>query len=199
MVVTRPRPTAKIRAVAPFSLDADATARLYGQHARSMVVFFARRIYDADTAVDLTAETFAAAFADRHQFRGTTEPEAIGWIYGIARHQLSAYFKKGQVERRALTKLGVQRREMTDAELERIDELAGTAELRERVAAGLARLSPEQQEALQLRVVQERSYEETAIELGVSEQTARARVSRGLRALSQELPDAQLVGRHEVA
>ena len=193
------RPGAKISAVASFSLDADTTARLYRQHARAMVVFFARRIYDADTAVDLTAETFAAAFADRRQFRGATEQEAIGWIYGIARHQLSAYFKKGQVERRALAKLGVGRREMTDAELERIDELAGTAELRERVAAGLARLSPEQREALRLRVVEECSYEETAIALGISEQTARARVSRGLRALAEQIPDPEPVGKHEAA
>jgi RNA polymerase sigma-70 factor (ECF subfamily) len=176
--------------VARPTLDGDAISRLYRQHARSMVVFFARRIYDAETAVDLTAETFAAAFADRRQFRGSTDQEAIGWIYGIARHQLSAYFKRGQVERRALVRLGVQRRDMTDAELERIDELAGVAALRRRVAAALTRLSPEQQAAMQLRIVDERSYEETARLLGVSEQTVRARVSRGLRALAQELPDA---------
>jgi predicted DNA-binding protein (UPF0251 family) len=48
-------------------------------------------------------------------------------------------------------------------------------------------LSVEQRDALRLRVVEERSYAEVALLLGVSEQAARARVSRGLRALAGAL------------
>ena len=51
----------------------------------------------------------------------------------------------------------------------------------------LARLIDDQRDALRLRVVEERSYPEVADALGVSEQTARARVSRGLRALARAL------------
>jgi RNA polymerase sigma-70 factor (ECF subfamily) len=51
----------------------------------------------------------------------------------------------------------------------------------------LGRLSDEQREALQLRVVEETPYEEVARRLGVSEQAARARVSRGLRTLQRAL------------
>jgi RNA polymerase sigma-70 factor (ECF subfamily) len=46
-------------------------------------------------------------------------------------------------------------------------------------------LPDEQRRALELRVVEERSYEEVAEQLGVTQETARARVSRGLRALGQ--------------
>jgi RNA polymerase sigma-70 factor (ECF subfamily) len=42
--------------------------------------------------------------------------------------------------------------------------------------------------AIELRIVRELPYPEVAAELGVSEQTARARVSRGLRALRQAMP-----------
>ena len=55
----------------------------------------------------------------------------------------------------------------------------------------LAELGPEQREAVRLRVVDELGYPAVAARLGVSEQTARARVSRGLRAL------AAAVDRHE--
>jgi RNA polymerase sigma-70 factor (ECF subfamily) len=55
----------------------------------------------------------------------------------------------------------------------------------------LARLSVEQRRALDLRIVQERSYAEVASDLGISELAARARVSRGLRALGRAL-DMQL-------
>jgi RNA polymerase sigma-70 factor, ECF subfamily len=45
----------------------------------------------------------------------------------------------------------------------------------------------EQGDALRLRVIDERSYPEIAETLGVSEQAARARVSRGLRRLADAL------------
>lgn len=52
--------------------------------------------------MDLVAETFAQAFADRRAFRGSGEGEAVAWIFGIGRHRLDEYFRHGVVERRAL-------------------------------------------------------------------------------------------------
>jgi RNA polymerase sigma factor (sigma-70 family) len=161
-------------------LDADAIARLYDRHARTLLAFLARRTAEPEVAVDLLAETFASAFKDRRSFRGD---DPLAWLYGIARHQLADYFRRGRVERRALARLGVQRRALTDAEYDRIEELAGSRELRDEVAAALASLTPEHRDAVRLRVVEERPYPEVARSLGISEQTARARVSRALRAL----------------
>jgi RNA polymerase sigma factor (sigma-70 family) len=165
-------------------LAADDFADLYDRHARTLLQFFQRRVYDPETAVDLMAETFAAAFRDRRAFRGE-DPTA--WLFGIARHQLSAYYRHGAVERRALARLGVERRALTDGELERIEQLAGTAELRDEVARALAELSDEHRAALELRVVQERSYDEVARLLRISEPTARQRVARALRALGRRV------------
>ena len=60
-------------------------------------------------------------------------------------------------------------------------------ELRGAVAAALAELHDDQREALRLRVVCELEYATVAQRLGVSEATARARVSRGLRRLAGAL------------
>jgi RNA polymerase sigma factor (sigma-70 family) len=168
-------------------LAADDFSALYDRHAGTLVLFFQRRTYDPEAAVDLMAETFAAAFRDRGAFRGRDDEAATAWLFGIARHQLSAYYRRGAVERRALARLGVDRRALTDAEIERIEQLAGTAELRGEVARALAELSAEHREALELRVVQERSYDEVARMLRVSEPTARQRVARALRALGRGL------------
>lgn len=86
-----------------------------------------------------------------------------------------------------MERLRIGHREPTEAEYERIVELAGLAEERHRVAQRLDELAPETQLAVRLRVVEERSYTEVAAQLGTTEQTARARVSRGLRALGEEL------------
>lgn len=166
-------------------LTGDDITRLYGREAKELLVFFARRVFDPEAAVDLVGETFAAAFEDREQFRGASEPEAVGWIYGIARHRLSGYFRRGSVERSAMGRLGVERRGLTDPEYERIEELSVTAELRDRVRARMERLAPGLRDAVSLRVVEERSYPDVAAALGISEENARARVSRGLRALAE--------------
>jgi RNA polymerase sigma-70 factor (ECF subfamily) len=152
-----------------------------------MLSFLVRRTYDPEVAVDLVAETFAAAFEARGTFRGATDEEAAGWVYGIARNQLGAWYRRGDVERRALRRLGVERRPLNDDEVERIDDLAELAELRERVAVLMDELPADARAAVRLRVVGERSYREVATALGVSEDTARARVSRALRALAERL------------
>ncbi len=168
-------------------LDADAISQLYSRHARDVLRFCARRTLDPETAVDLMAESFAVAFEQRAKYRGRTEEEALGWLYGIARNLLANHHRRGAVHRRALKKLEVERRPLRPEELDRIEELAGLSELRGRVARHLGELPAEQQEALRLRVVDELDYAEVAARTGLSEQTVRARVSRGLRALERRL------------
>jgi len=166
-------------------LDSSDFANLYDRHAAELLGFFVRRTYDPDVGVDLLAETFAVAFRDRRQFRGEDLAAARPWLYGIARHRLAMYFRRGRVERRALARLGVERRALSEPEYDRIEELATAGELRERLAVALDGLPAEQRDALRLRVVEGLPYSDVARELGVSEQTARARTSRALRALRE--------------
>lgn len=137
--------------------------------------------------MDLTAETFAQAYVSRRRFRSGEEREACAWVQVIANRQLARYFRKGRAERRALERLGLEVPQLSSDDLARVTELAGLADLRAAVRRGLMCLSERQREALELRVVEERSYRDVAERLGVSEQTARARVSRGLKALAKAI------------
>jgi RNA polymerase sigma-70 factor (ECF subfamily) len=165
----------------------DDFVELYRREAEMVLLFCARRVLDAEAALDLTAETFAQAFRGRRSFRGTTEPEARAWLLTIARRQIARYLRRGALDRRALQRLGVQVPQLDDGQVEEIERRAGLAELRAALAAELERLSADQREALRLRVVEERPYDEVARSLGITEATARARVSRGLRALAASL------------
>jgi RNA polymerase sigma-70 factor, ECF subfamily len=171
-------------------VDVDAVADLYDSMSQSVLVFFARRTYDGEIALDLTAETFARALEARRRFRGAGEREGAAWVWGIARNVLGEFFKRGQVERRALRRLGLEPPAVTCDEIERIEQLAGVERLREAVATALAELAEDQREALRLRIVDELDYPIVAGRLGVSEATARARVSRGLRRLAVTLEGA---------
>jgi RNA polymerase sigma factor (sigma-70 family) len=165
-------------------LDANDISELYRSHARALLSFFARRVLDPEVALDLVAETFAAAFAGRAQCRAGDQDEALRWVYGIAHNQYAGYIRRGAVQKRALAKLGVEVPTMTEHAYERIIELTGLERLRGRIAGALEQLPDDQRVALELRVVGERPYSEFAAELGITEQVARARVSRGLRSLA---------------
>jgi RNA polymerase sigma-70 factor (ECF subfamily) len=167
--------------------EPSAFADVYHAEARRLLVFFARRTFDVEVARDLTAETFAQAFEHRRRFRGSSDAEGTAWLYGIARHQLGRYFRRGVVHQKAVERLGIEVPAIPDDDYQRIVELAGLSDLRHCIATALSGLGPDERQALRLRIVDERSYAEVAATLGVSEQTARARVSRALRRLADAI------------
>jgi RNA polymerase sigma-70 factor (ECF subfamily) len=162
-------------------------AEAYDRHARSILIFLARRTCDPETAMDLAAETFAQAFASRRRFRGRTDEDAAAWFFAIARNVLSRYVRRGTAERRALTRLGVEVPSLEPEDLARVVELAGLDDLRGAVARELGALTDEHRAALQLRVVEQLPYDDIARRLAISETAARARVSRGLRTIGRAL------------
>jgi RNA polymerase sigma-70 factor (ECF subfamily) len=177
-------------------LDARSLAELFRDEGPRLLAFATRRTFDAELALDVVGEAFALAFERRARFRGTTREEAVAWLYAICRTVLDHEFRRRSTERRALRRLGVERPTLGEEERQRIEDLAGLAGLRTVVACELERLPHDQRDAVRLRVVDELSYDDLAVHLGIKQQTARARVSRGLRALSEavtpleDLPDA---------
>jgi RNA polymerase sigma factor (sigma-70 family) len=151
------------------------------------LVFLTRRTLDIAIAADMTAETFALAFSSWSRLRGRSVGEVRAWLFTVAERQVSRYLRRARVEMRAVRRLGIRVNPVGEDEIAVIEERAGLGELRAVLGVELARLSVEQRDALRLRVVEERSYAEVAVALGVSEQAARARVSRGLRALAAAL------------
>lgn len=167
--------------------DPAAFGAFYEQHAQRLLVFLTRRVLNVEVALDLMSETFAVALERCRDFRGSTPDEELGWLYAIARSQLSHFWRDGDVERRALQRLGLEAAHLTDPEIERVEQLAGIADLAAQANGAIAKLPSDQQDALRLRVVDELDYSVIASQLGISEQAVRARVSRGLRTLASEL------------
>ncbi|MCW2984867.1 MAG: polymerase sigma factor [Conexibacter sp.] len=184
------------RLVAPLT-DAQGFVDLYRRESPMLLTFCARRVLDAETALDLTAETFAQAFRGRRGFHGTTEPEARAWLLTIARRQIAGFLRKGMLDRRLVERVGIAVPVLAPDEIAEVERRAGLPQLRATLGAELAKLSGEQREALRLRVVEERPYDEVARSLGVTEATARARVSRGLRAMGAALEPRRLNGGEE--
>jgi RNA polymerase sigma factor (sigma-70 family) len=169
-------------------LDVDA---LYERYHDELLLYLVRRTADVEVALDLWSETFAQAVAGRGKYRGRTEAEAAAWLYSIAKNQLARYLRRGYAERRAMQKLGLERPPADDELVADIWQRAQLEATRAELSAALATLSEPVREAVKLRVVDERPYLEVANRLKITEQAARARVSRGLTALAEVLEVAR--------
>ena len=69
--------------------DPDAFATFRSRHMQGVLAFFRRRVGPGELALELTAETFAAAFEASRRYQLRAEP-ACTWLYGIAWGKLFA-------------------------------------------------------------------------------------------------------------
>jgi RNA polymerase sigma-70 factor (ECF subfamily) len=74
---------------------------------------------------------------------------------------------------------------------ERVDDRIAATSLAPALTSAVSALPKEQRRALELRVLQQLDYEEVAGRLGCSQNAARLRVSRALRALGLQLQGAE--------
>jgi RNA polymerase sigma factor (sigma-70 family) len=163
--------------------DVEAFAVFYRRHVDWVLRVSARRTRSAEHAADLTAEVFAAALLAAERFR-PQRGEPNKWLFGILLNKLAGFERRGAVERRARRRLGIREPVLTVDEFDRLvsEEPGGPT-----VLGLLERLPAAQREAVRARVINERSYQELASEMQISEANARKRVSRGLTTLRAAL------------
>lgn len=163
--------------------DPAAFGVFFDRHALAILRFLHRRTDSAETAADLCAETFSAAFIHRRRFADTGS-SARPWLYGIARDLLDHYLRREIVPARHRRRLGIGDTSFDDDALARVQELADVESYRAQIRAALSQLPEDVRDAVRLRVGQDLPYRDVAIYLGCSEGTARVQVSRALAALA---------------
>lgn len=171
--------------VAAAAGDERAFEAFYLRHLAAVTGFHLRRTGRREVAFDLTAETFAAVVVACGSF-DPARGSATGWLFAIAAHKLRDSLRRGRVEASARERLRHEPVALQDADLERVEELASRVD-EPRLVALLGDLPSAQRAALLARVVDERAYDEIAVDLRCSEAVVRQRVHRGLRRLRSGL------------
>ena len=159
-------------------------AALFERHVDGVYRYLSFRV-GQDMAEDLTAETFARAFAGRRRYqaeRGSVK----AWLYGIATNLVR---ENRRCERRRVKALA-----LTDGGAPATDSATQVAE-RLRLAAALASLKPEWRSVVLVIGVGGLNYEETAAALHIPIGTVRSRYSRARTQLITSLADS---GEHSV-
>jgi RNA polymerase sigma factor (sigma-70 family) len=171
--------------------DPQAFRELYERYAAWMRSWFLRHTGSESAALDLTAETFAQAFGAARRFRDEADGSAAPWLFGIGRNLLRQYHKHNRIETAARERLGIPVAFAECEDYERVDERDEAVTLAPTLRRALRALPSEQRRAVQLRVIHQLPYEEVAGRLGCSQNAARLRVSRALRAITTQLTSAE--------
>jgi RNA polymerase sigma-70 factor (ECF subfamily) len=154
----------------------DQFERLYAAEAQGLYSFLAYRTGDRALAEDLLADAFERALRSRRRFDRRRGSEKT-WLYAIALNLLRDHMRRAAAEGRALGRVD---------EPSTPDELEGV-ERREALDRALARLSPEEREAIALRFGADLSVPEMARVLDEPLTTVEGRVYRALRKLRERL------------
>jgi RNA polymerase sigma-70 factor (ECF subfamily) len=95
------------------------------------------------------------------------------------------WLRRGVVQEKARRRLGISTPELTEDDLEHIDDLVDTSDLRSGLQAALGQLSDATRDAVLLRVALDLPYVQVAELCGCSVGAARVRVARGLDSLAE--------------
>lgn len=171
--------------------DPQAFREIYERYAVWMRSWFQRQTGSESVALDLTAETFAQAWRGHRRFKDMADGSAAPWLFGIARNLLRQYHKHNRIETAARARLGLAvDYEGTDA-YDAVDERMHANALKPALTHAVRALPMDQRRALELRVVQQLGYDEISARLGCSINAARLRVSRALRALTNDMRESE--------
>ncbi|MEV4419125.1 RNA polymerase sigma factor [Patulibacter sp. NPDC049589] len=164
--------------------DPDAFGAFYDRHADGLLRHFRRRGLQTDLALDLVAETFAAALESLERYAPGPEP-AAAWLYGIGHHVLASSARRGRIGDDARRRMHVPRLSVTDLGIAAIDDRADSGD--DPLLLALAELPDDHRQAVWARIVDDRDYADIATDMRCSEHLVRQRVSRGLRRLRDVL------------
>ena len=171
--------------------DPEAFREFYDRYAVWIRSWFVRHTGSEPASLDLTAETFAQAWHASRRFRDLADGSGAPWLFGIARNLLRQYHKHNRIESAARERMGLPATFAECEDYERVDERNEASALAPLMRHALRALPADQRRALVLRVVHQLPYEAVAGRLGCSQNAARLRVSRGLRALTLSIRGAE--------
>ena len=174
--------------------DADAFEQLLLEHQKNVYNLCYRMAGNPDDAMDLSQETFLRAWRclDQYQFASAFST----WLYRLCSNICIDFLRRRRRQQTVpLTFEDADGEEQTYAvpDVQPLPEEQVELKLtRETLAAAMAQLLPEHRAVLQLRVVNEMSYEQIADVLDIQIGTLKSRLSRARNQLKKILERGNL-------
>jgi len=162
--------------------DRQAFDKLVKENKDKMFALTLRMTGNREAALDLTQDTFLAAFRDISRFRG--DSHFSSWLYRIAANKSLNYLKRKKI----LSFIPLVGSEAESVGYE-IDDNLSSDELKKQVASAMETLPPKQKLVFNLRFYEQLPFGEIASILKKSESTVKTNYQKALEKLKVALKD----------
>jgi RNA polymerase sigma-W factor len=172
--------------------DQKAYAEIVERYRPQIFTLIIRMVKTREEAEDLTQETFIKAFHSLPSFNA--EYAFSTWLYKIAVNNCIDYFRKKRLKTTSIdtpimAKDGELPREFPDEGSQGPDSGLLDQERKSQIQSAIDNLPEKYRDAILLRHVQDKSYEEIADELHVPIGTVKVRIFRAREMLKKKLRD----------
>ena len=180
-------PKVQQQILAEFKHNQDVFEKVYNFYYDRILKYLLKRTASAESAYDLTAETFIKAFESFHKFKWTGVSIKT-WLYRIAINQLKNYRRKPQSivlteKMEGLEQLRTEAKE----ELDELDKTLFGDEDLIKLSDAIATLNPKYQNVVSLHYFEGMSHEEIAQVISRSKSAVKSMMHRALTNLRQLL------------
>jgi RNA polymerase sigma-70 factor (ECF subfamily) len=166
--------------------DHEAFGQLYDLYYDRIHRYCARRTFRGCAAEEACSEVFLYAATHLQRFRGATEREFRGWLYGIATNTINAHFRRTR-RRDELMKLAVETDALRASSAQNTDNSDFDPLDFPRLHQSIAQLNEREHAIVTLRYFADLSHDEIAAALGLRPGTVRVALSRALEKLRRQL------------
>lgn len=149
----------------------EAFALLYQRHSSKVYGFVKKKVKPAEKAAEVFQEVFVKMHKSKHLYNSTLP--YLPWLFSISR---SVILDSMRIDRRAL-------HVVSDVDLDQLSKDDQPAVGGLSLEPQLAQLQGAQRDALHLRYVDDKTFEEIAVILNTSSVNARKLISRGIAKL----------------
>ncbi|GAB3452211.1 RNA polymerase sigma factor [Streptomonospora sediminis] len=163
--------------------DPEKFEEFYRRHIDAVTRFVARRVDNPHTAADLTADVFLAVIDSAHTFRPERGNESA-WLFGIARNVVSAEYRRAAREADTGSRIA-GRRLLEPDDIARLEDRILAEDHASRLLRSMADLPEGERQVIELVAVDGLTVTEAAAALGIRKVTARVRLYRARKVLSE--------------
>jgi len=169
------------------SQDAWTGAEVLGERFQPLYVAvygcLLHRLFDAELAEELTAETFYRAARAVRRFQGTVGQLRL-WLLRTATNLANSHYRRKRLWQLVFRRLQ-RSRPLMDSGEQSLDD-SGVLKLQQ-VRVALKGLAPRHQSVIALRYFMDMPFEQIGAVLGCRQDAVRVRLSRALKALRRQL------------
>ena len=162
--------------------SAEALGRLYELYYERIFRFCVYRLFNRETAEDITSAVFLHVARGIRRFEGRTERDFGNWLYAIAANQVNAYIRKSSRHKKLLKKAVDPNTSSSNDNTNPSSEVDWPS-----LHEAILKLKPQHKTIVTLRFFENLSYEQISQILNVKEATLRVTLHRILNLLRNHL------------